>query len=383
MSRIAELWSGLTPNARRGVVGGAVGVAAIGLVATVALSGGGGSDDTAAKPKPTTTITTTTTTAAPTTTTTTTAAPTGPVAPLTGLQVPDQDAVLLFRTALAVKIDNLDAAGETAVPQTALPKADVVYEEVVEGNITRLVAVFHSHQPGTVGPVRSARTTDVELLPQLGHPLLAWSGGNAGVVNAVQSSPFIINAGADAMPGPYFRDGRRRAPHNLYVRGDELWAKAPPGTPGPQPLFQYRKKGEKNPASARKAQGVDLTWGGGVASSNVSWRWDPKARVYKREQRGRPHTDSGGTQLTAKNIVAMVTQYVPSYADSRSPQAKTVGSGELFVFTNGRVIHGRWDRPDIAKPATLVDDKGVPVLLSPGNTWIELPKAGGTAAITR
>ena len=380
MSRISELWSGLTPNARRGAVGGAVGVAAVGLVAAIALGGGGGDEAAAPKPKATTTIATTTTTAAPTTTT---APPTGPVAPLTGLQVAEEDAPLLFRTALAVKIDNLDAGGETAVPQKAIPKADVVFEEVVEGNITRLVAVFHSKQPGTVGPVRSARTTDVELLPQLGRPLLAWSGGNEGVVGAVQSSPFIINAGADAMPGSYFRDRSRRAPHNLYVRGDELWSKAPAGTPGPQALFQYRKKGQKNPATARKAQGVDLSWGGGVASSNVSWRWDAKARVYKREQRGRPHKDSGGMQLTAKNIVVMVTDYVPSYADARSPEANTVGSGELFVFTNGRVIHGRWDRPDIAKPATLVDDQGVPVLLSPGQTWVELPKPGGTAAITR
>ncbi len=376
MSRIAELWSGLTPNARRGVVGGAVGVAGLGLVAALALGGGGG-DETVTKA---TTTTASTTTAAPTTTT---APPTGPVAPLTGLQVQEADAPLLFRTALAVKIDNLDAPGESALPQTALPKADVVYEEVVEGNITRLVAVFHSQQPGTVGPVRSARTTDVELLPQLGRPLLAWSGGNEGVVGAVRQSPYIIDAGYDAMSGSYFRDGSRRAPHNLMVRGDELWAKAPEGTPGPQQLFFYRKKGEKNPETARKAQGVDISWGGGAASANVSWRWDPDARVYTREQRGRPHLDSGGLQITAKNIVVMVTEYVPSYADSRSPEANTVGSGELFVFTNGRVIHGRWERPDISKPALLVDDQGDPVLLSPGQTWIELPKSGGTAAVTR
>lgn len=376
MSRIAELWSGLTPNARRGVVGGAVGVAALGLAAAVALGGGGGSDDAAPKVKATTT---TSTTAAPTTTTT--AAPTGPIAPLTGLPVQEKDAALLFRTSLAVKIDNLDAPGESALPQTALPKADVVFEEVVEGNITRLVAVFHSQQPGTVGPVRSARTTDVELLPQLGRPLLAWSGGNAGVVSAVQASPFIINAGADAMPGSYFRDRSRRAPHNLMVRGDELWAKAPAGTPGPQALFQYRKPGQGQPPAAFEAVGVDLSWGGGGASSNVAWRWDPGPRVYKRDQRGRPHTDSGGAQITAKNVVVMITEYVPSYADSRSPQAKTVGSGELFVYTNGRVIHGRWDRPDIAKPATLVDDQGQPVLLSPGQTWIELPKLGGATTV--
>ena len=92
------------------------------------------------------------------------------------------------RPALAVKVDNLDANGETAVPQLGLLKADVVFEEIVEGNITRLVGVFHSQQPGRVGPVRSARTTDVQLLPQLGRPLLAWSGGNAGVVRLVSSN---------------------------------------------------------------------------------------------------------------------------------------------------------------------------------------------------
>lgn len=377
MSRITEIWSGLSSNARRGIVGGGVAALAVGLGTAVALSGGG--DKPAPKPKPATT-----TTAAPTTTaivTTTTEPPTGPVAPLTGLR--QKDGSLLARPALAVKVDNLDARGESAVPQTGLLKADVVFEEVVEGNITRLVGVFHSQNPGRVGPVRSARTTDVELLPQLGRPLLAWSGGNDGVVRAVRTSPFIIDAGYDAASGSYARDGSRRAPHNLYVTADQLWGKAPAGTPAPAPLFLYRKTGQKNPPSARKAQGVDLSWGGGGASSPVSWRWDPEPRLYVRAQNSRLHKDSSGEPLTAKNVVVMVTEYGQSYADSRSPQAKTVGSGELFVFTNGRVIHGRWDRPDIAKPATLVDDAGAPVLLSPGQTWIELPKTGGTAAITR
>ena len=251
----------------------------------------------------------------------------------------------------------------------------------MEGNITRLVAVFHSQQPGTVGPVRSARTTDVQLLPQLGHPLLAWSGGNEGVVAAVQSSPYLINVGADAAPGSYFRDTSRRAPHNLYVRADELFGRAPAGTPGPTPLFLYRKPGQANPPTAQGAQGVELNWGGGGASSNVGWRWDPEARVYLRQQRGRPHLDSEGEQLNATNVVVMATNYGQSAADTRSPEAQTVGSGELFVFTNGAVIHGRWDRPDVAKPATLVDDSGAPVLLTPGRTWIELPRPGGTTVV--
>lgn len=376
MSRIGGIWAGLSTNARIGVVGGAVGVVALGGVAVVALTGGGG--ETAATTTTAKAVVTSTTAAS---TTTTTAVPTGPTAPLTGLAVQEKDAPLLFRTALAVKIDNLDAPGESAVPQTAIPKADVVFEEIVEGNITRLVAVFHSQQPGTVGPVRSARTTDVQLLPQLGHPLLAWSGGNAGVVAAVQSSPFLINAGADAVPGSYFRDRSRRAPHNLYARGDELWSRAPAGTPGPTPLFLYRKPGQANPPTAQGAQGVELNWGGGGASANVSWRWDPKARVYLRQQRGRPHEDSGGDQLNATNVVVLATNYGQSAADTRSPEAQTVGSGELFVFTNGTVIHGRWDRPDVAKPAALVDDAGAPVLLTPGRTWIELPRPGGTTVV--
>src|SRR5689334_18924267 len=135
MSGITALWSGLSSSARRGIVGGSVGVLGLGLVAAVALGGGG---ESAAKPKTTTTPSTTTSTS----TTTTTAAPGAPVAPLTGL--PATDLELLKRPALAVKIDNLDVPRESAVPQTGLTKTDVVYEEIVEGDITRLVGIFHS-----------------------------------------------------------------------------------------------------------------------------------------------------------------------------------------------------------------------------------------------
>lgn len=378
MERIAAWWRALSPNARRGVVGGGVGVLAVALVGGLVLAGGGGEEEAAP--------TTTTTTAAPTTTTTaivttTTEPPTGPIAPLTGLRVADP--ALVARPPLAVKVDNLDAAGETAVPQLGLLQADVVWEEIVEGNITRLVAVFHSQQPGRVGPVRSARTTDVALLPQLGRPLLGWSGGNDGVVRAVRSSPSIIDAGVDVATGSYSRQGPHPAPHNLYVEADELWAKAPAGTPPPPALFSYRTPGQAPPPEARQALGVDLSWGGGVAVAPVSWRWDENLRSWVRSQRGRFHVDQGGEAITAKNVVVMVTEYGRSAADARSPEALTVGSGELFVYTNGRVIHGRWDRPDGNRPATLVDDAGRPVLLSPGQTWIELPRSGSTTTIFR
>ena len=377
MQRLRELWSQLSPNGRRGVVGGGIGVLALALVGAIVVAGGGSDEAAPTTTSTSTTIATTTTAVA----TTTTEPATGPVAPLTGLRV--QDGSLLERPALAIKIDNLDVPNETAVPQLGLLRADVVFEEIVEGNITRLVAVFHSQQPGRVGPVRSARTTDVQLLPQLGRPLLGWSGGNGGVVGAVRSSPSIIDAGWDAAPGSYARAGPHRAPHNLYANADELWAKAPGGTPPPPALFQYRTPGQAPPDGARQALGVDLSWGGGAAVAPVSWRWDENIRAWVRNQRGRFHIDQDGKAITAKNVVVLVTEYGRSAADSRSPEAQTVGSGELFVYTNGRVIHGRWDRPDINKPATLVDDNGAPVLLSPGQTWVELPRPASTTTIFR
>jgi hypothetical protein len=376
MSRIRELWSRLTTQQRRLTVGGALALVAILIVGAVVIAGGGDDEQaaTTTRPKPTTTTTTTALI------TTTTEPPTGPVAPLTGLRVTDP--ALINRPPLAVKIDNLDSPGESAVPQSGLIRADVVFEEVVEGNITRLVAVFHSRQPGRVGPIRSARTTDVQLLPQLGRPLLAWSGGNAGVTQAVRTSPSIIDAGWDSQPRSFARDHSRRAPHNLYAQGDELWDRAPAGTPPPPQLFEYRKTGEANPTTARGALGVDISWGPRSVAP-ASWRWDGKLRLYIRSQRGRMHTDADGTPITAKNVVVLVTRYGVSAADTRSPEAQTVGDGELFVFTNGRVLHGLWSRPDINRPAKLVDDQGQPIKLSPGQTWVELPAAGNTTAIMR
>ena len=302
----------------------------------------------------------------------------GPVAPLTGLRL--AAGANASRPALTVKIDNLDAARESALPQTGLTKADIVIEEIVEGNITRFVAIFQSQSPGAVGPVRSARTTDVHLLPQLGRTLLAWSGGNGGVVQAVRSSPSIIDVGADRAGGAYFRDRSRKAPHNLYVQTGDLWARAPAGTPPPPQLFQYRVPGQRNPASAKAASGVDLSWGGGLASSPVSWRWDPSLRLYVRSQRGRPHVDSTGTRLSAQNVVVLVTPYGKSPADLRSPEALTVGGGEAYIYSNGKLMHGRWARPSESKPAALFDSTNQPVLLTPGQTWIELPRAGGVTS---
>ncbi|MCU1453432.1 MAG: hypothetical protein JWN46_1578 [Acidimicrobiales bacterium] len=373
MNRLASL------TRQQQIVAAVAAVFALVLGAVVAAAAsGGGHHAAAAKPIPVTRPTTTarpTTTVRPTTTTTRAPKP-ALVAPLTGL--PPSNPLALLRPALAVKIDNLDAPSESAVPQRGLNRADVVFEEIVEGDITRLVAVFHSQWQDTVGPVRSARTTDVHMLPQLQRPLIAWSGGNAGVSAAVRNSP-LRDVGADAVPGGYFRDGSRRAPHNLYARPDVLWGAAPAGAGTPVPLFTYLAKGEV--PKGLPAAGVDLVWGSGSASTPAGWRWDPGSHQYLRTQRGRPHIDAtDGQQVSATNVVVLNMAYGED--GNRSPEALTVGSGDAYVLTQGKVIACRWWRPDENGPTRLVGADGAPVKLTPGRTWEELPKPGGATIIT-
>jgi hypothetical protein len=205
------------------------------------------------------------------------------VAPLTGLRVADP--ALVNRPALAAKIDNLDTARESAVPQAGLARADVVFVEVVEGNITRLVGVFHSKAPGRIGPIRSARTTDVYLLPQLGPVLFAWSGGNDGVVGEVHRSPFLLDVGHDAASSSYSREPGRRAPHNLFVEADELWGRRPEASHAPCPLL-LPGDGQAASPEARPAPGGHHLGRIGHLARGLAG----PIPLYLRSQNDRPHS---------------------------------------------------------------------------------------------
>ena len=205
----------------------------LGATALALVAGACSGDDDAPAAAPTTTATTvattTTTTRATTTTTsaatTTTAAP-APVAPLTGL--PASDPKSGARPALAVKIDaNIDAE-----PQAGLDVADVVYEEAVEGD-TRYLAIFESTDPGVVGPIRSVRPMDGDILDPL-DGLFAISGGVQGFVDRAAKTTRLFKEGDPA----YYRESSRAAPHNLMGRAAELWGHAD-GEQAPQPLFTY------------------------------------------------------------------------------------------------------------------------------------------------
>lgn len=299
---------------------------------------------------------------------TSTTVPSDPVMPLTGLAI--EDPALAARPALVVKID----AVPEARPQSGLNQADIVYEENVEG-YTRFAAVFQSKDPDPVGPIRSGREQDVQLLGSLNKPIFAWSGGNPGVSAVINGSDFVVaNVQNNARKASRsYRSSDKKVPHNLYAYGSGLFTMAPEGAGPPPQQFQYLKSGDT--AAGDPSSGVEVKMDGGL---KVRWTYDAAKGSYLRFQGGKAHNDAALGQVNATNVIVLVVDYVQSSIDVKSPIAQTLGTGEVYVFTAGKVVHGTWTRDDRLKPFTLTADDGKPILLTPGRTWIELARADST-----
>jgi len=278
--------------------------------------------------------------------------------PLTGLpgEAPNRPAIM-------VKVDN----GGPARPQTGLNAADIVVEEEVEGGVTRFAAIFHSAST-VVGPVRSARTTDIGVVNSLGSPLLLYSGAN-GVTDALmRAQPTVQNRSAATTSG-YWRSSSRRAPSNLYSDTAAHWASASGGPPPAQ--FAYRSPGEPIAGVA------DTEFTVAYRASHAGWSWSGSHWV--RTQGSRAHMTAAGEQVTATNVVVVEARELPTgMVDSSGanvPEFVFVGEGKATVFTGGKRIDGIWTRPTLASVATLTHGAGAVIELTPGRTWIELIKA--------
>jgi hypothetical protein len=327
-------------------------------------------------------VTTTTTTPATTAPSTTTvpAPPPAPVglpagaSPLTGLDAAGRAG----RPVLLVKIDNAPKAR----PQAGLNQADVVVEEAVEGGVTRFAALFHSQEADPVGPVRSARTTDIQLATPLNRPLFAYSGANADFQNFVRAAP-VVNVGVDAFPGDYRRDGKRPAPYNLFSSTPKLFSHVPPGAGGPPAMFSFRPFGQPL-VGGQPTAGVRMEYRGRIVTT-VQWAWDAGAQQWRRSQDGGVHNDAAGAQVTTSNVVVQFVTYRDTgYKDQSGapvPEAELTGEGEAWVLSDGQVIKGRWRKPTTESVTQYVDGAGQPISVSSGRTWIELPKPGAASLV--
>jgi hypothetical protein len=293
-------------------------------------------------------------------------------APLTGLPATGTSAER-SRPALFVKIEN----SPDARPQTGIEQADVVYEVVAEGGITRFAAVFQSTDPGTVGPVRSVRGQDPDLAGPL-KGLAVFAGGIPDYVSQIDTVAQDLSTASPIGEGPpYRRDTARRAPHNLYGNLAGFWAKAAsPYDEAPAPLFTYGAL----PGGASPATGVTLDFS---PAATVSWKWDGSA--WRRSQGGQPFIVTGSGRIGPQNLVVQfVDVQDSSYIDPAGnpvPASTVTGSGDAEIFRNGQVVRGTWTKADRTSE-TEYTAGGKQIPLEPGRTWVELVPRGRAVGVT-
>lgn len=300
-----------------------------------------------------------------------------PVLPTTWALTGVPSAELVNRPALAIKIEN----SREARPQTGLEFSDVVWEEVVEGGITRYIAVYHSQVPETVGPIRSVRPMDSNIIAPLAG-LMVFSGGQPPFVQSVRDVGLQVIS-HDAGSAGFYRTKDRKAPHNVFGTPATFLEQA-------DATHRDSPKGEflfaADPATATAAVAGTPTTAIAVvmsASSRPNWAWDAASGTFLRSEGTTPAVSSTGAQLAAKNVVVLkVSLFNTQYTDPAGtpvPETQVIGSGEAVVATGGKSVAATWTKPDAATPFSLTAADGTPITLAPGNTWVELvPTSNGS-----
>jgi hypothetical protein len=275
----------------------------------------------------------------------------GSVDPLTGRKP-------LGNRVFAAKIENIAAAR----PQVGLHAADIVFAEEVEGAQTRLIAIYHSSFPRRIGPVRSARTTDVELLPLFGKPGLVYSGANSSVQRKLEHASLVPIQRST-------RDFRRVAPHNVFVNLSSIAASAKVG--------KARSIGWTFAAT-------DPRWQSAGAAENVSARvgndtfsFDYAKGHYTVRWNGRSYVDgdSGAGTRTDNVVVMRVHNHGDGNRDVNgvpSVKSDTVGHGTATIYRDGKKVTGTWRRTAVSSPLRFLDGAGRDIALTPGKTWVTL-----------
>jgi Protein of unknown function (DUF3048) N-terminal domain/Protein of unknown function (DUF3048) C-terminal domain len=310
------------------------------------------------------------------TTTTSTAVPV-PTCPLTGAAVPGGGAVPQ-RPALAVKVDNYPDAR----PQSGLDKADIIFEEPVEGFITRYVAVFQCQDAGLVGPVRSARNIDIGILGQLGTPIEAHVGGINPVLANIDASP-IVNLDLGANGDIETHPAGRVAPYDTYSTTALMWGTHPTMQTPPQALFTY----SDTTPTGTPVSTMNIDFSG---TSDVTWKYDPTISAFQRYYNGStPDMLADGTQNTAANVVVQYVQismgpWLENSEGGLEVQADLYpnASGKSVVYRGGVAIPGTWQRSTLGSPTQFLNSAGQVIPLQPGQTWVELVPNTDTVATT-
>jgi hypothetical protein len=288
-------------------------------------------------------------------------APTQLLSPFTG------EPVKALGRVVVVKIDNIVQAR----PPTGLTSADIVYLLPVEGGLSRIFAVFSSRFPQIIGPVRSAREDDLELLRQFGRPGFAYSGATPHLL------PFIARARVVNLydTPAYFRDDNRVAPHNLYAYASTLRAEAARASTAHDIGFRFGPP----PPGGRPAASFSVSY----PAASFTFRWSPRARRWLVWMDGTQATDAAGRDLAAATVVIQYTVVRTSRFLEYGlppPYAQSAGSGTAVVLRDGRAWRVRWSRPNPDRGTTYTLPSGARMNFAPGQEWVVLTTTNWTRA---
>jgi hypothetical protein len=263
---------------------------------------------------------------------------------------------------IAVKIDNT----YFGVRQFGVADADVVFVEQVEGGLTRLIAVFHSTLPDEVGPVRSVRSTDAQLLPVFGRPALVFAGGAGGPMAALRATRIVDTS---ALTGAYFRSPLASGTYNLHADLKKI-AAGPTGLQPAKYLGLHFATTSPLIAAGRRVSTIHLV----MQAADVDFTY--RSHRFVRTRHGGDVLDHQGKPQQADNVLV---QHVVDEPDgtvdsvgSPSYLSKTVGSGTVTLFRDGAAIPGTWKRAAPTDPFVYSDATGHPLPFKPGKTWIAL-----------
>lgn len=285
---------------------------------------------------------------------------------LTGEKVADEAA--LTKPTTAIMIEN----SPDARPQSGLKDAEIVYEAVAEGGITRFLALYQQHQPEVIGPVRSLRMYYVDWLTPY-NASVAHVGGSYNALKVVRGGGYrdidqFFNAAY------YRRASERYAPHNVYTSFSKLnQLNAAKGYVSSQPIPFER--GDDTDA-VQDATSVNLDISG--ALYNSSYTYDPATKLYDRSQAGAPHLDREAGQIQAKVVIALKVNMERVFEDGYRESITTTGTGDAVIFQNGHAITAVWHKESREGQLSFTDASGQAIKLARGTTWISaIPNGQG------
>ena len=256
-------------------------------------------------------------------------------------------------------------------PPSSLTKAKLVYEAEAEGGITRFLAVYvlddNFHEVNKIGPIRSARPYFVDWSEELSAVFVHVGGSPDSLAKIIKDNIFDLN---EFYKGDFFwREQDRKAPHNVYISGDNLIKYAQIYSFGASNFIPWSFKDNKETKDKTSSR---ITINYPNPEYIVTWKYNKQFNNYIRYIANRPHLDEGGQQITSNNIIIEFVDY-KVVDDKLRLKMNNIGEGEAIICLDGICKEGYWQKnSSTARTHFLDKENKKEIVFNSGISWIEI-----------